>query len=78
MIKIMLISNMEKFLEKVQKCYGDVMLHLPDGSVCNLKTDHTAMQILTMLHSSNRELTLSLTDIRDYAIIMEYMMHAAA
>lgn len=78
MIKIMLISNMEKFLEKIQSCHGDVLLHLPDDTVCNLKNDHTALQILTMLHSTNRELDISLTDVRDYGIIMNYMMSAAA
>ena len=78
MIKIMLISNMEKFLEKIQSCHGDVLLHLPDDTVCNLKNDHTALQILTMLHSTNRELDISLTDVRDYGIIMDYMMSAAA
>ena len=78
MIKIMLISNMEKFLEKIQSCHGDVLLHLPDDTVCNLKHDHTALQILTMLHSTNKELDISLTDVRDYGIIMNYMMSAAA
>ena len=78
MIKIMLISNMEKFLEKVQNCYGDVLLHLPDDTVCNLKSDHTALQILRMMHTSNHELDISLTDVRDYATIMNFMMSAAA
>lgn len=78
MIKIMLISNMEKFLERVQECHGDVLLHLPDETVCNLKKDHTAMQILKMLHSSNHELDISLTDARDYGPIMNFMMCAAA
>lgn len=78
MIKIMLISNMEKFLEKVQKCYGDVLLHLPDGTVCNLKDDHTALQLLKLVHTSNRELDISLTDVRDYPTIMKFMMDAAA
>lgn len=77
MIKIMLISNMEKFLEKVQNCYGDVLLHLPDGSTCSLKDDNTAMQILKMMHSVNKELDISLTDVRDYATIVNYMMNAA-
>ena len=55
-----------------------MLLHLPDNTVCNLKNDHTALQILTMLHSTNKELDLSLTDVRDYGIIMDYMMSAAA
>lgn len=78
MIKIMMISDMEQFLNKVQSCHGDVMLHLPDGTQCNLKSDHIAIQLLKMLHSTNRELDLSLTDARDFPIIMQYMMWSAA
>ena len=77
MIKIMLISNMEKFLEKIQKCHGDVLLHLPDGTVCNLKEDHTALQMLRMMKLNGKGLNLSLTDVRDYPIMMNYMMNAA-
>jgi len=78
MIKIMLISNMDKFIEKVHKCHGDVMLNLSDGTECNLKTDNTACQMLKMYHSENEELDLRLTDARDYPIIMSFMMSAAA
>jgi len=78
MIKIMLISNMDKFIEKIESCQGDVMLNLPDGSECSLKTDNTARQMLRMLHSDNEELDLRLTDSRDFPIIMSYMMQAAA
>ena len=78
MIKIMKISNMDKFLENVRMCEGEVNLHLPDGTVCDLKTDHTAAQILTMLHSTDRELDISLTNPHDYAPIMRFMMCAAA
>ena len=78
MIKIMLISDMDKFIEKVEKCHGDVMLSLPDGSECNLKTDHTARQIVKMLHSENQELDLRLTDPRDCVSIMDFMMRPAA
>lgn len=78
MIKIMLIPNMEKFIERLESCQGDVMLNLPDGSECNLKTDRTAQQIVRMLHSENEALDLRLTDPRDYAPIMSFMMSAAA
>lgn len=78
MIKIMQISNMEKFIEKIQMCQGDVFLSLPDGTECNLKTDHTALQMIKMLHSANEELPLRLTDPRDFVIMMNFMMSAAA
>ena len=77
MLKIMLISDMEKFLEKVQSCQGDVLLHLPDDTVCNLKEDHTAIQMLKMMQLDGKGLNLSLTDVRDYPIMVNYMMNAA-
>lgn len=77
MLRIMLISDMEKFLEKVQSCHGDVLLHLPDDTVCNLKEDHTALQMLKMMQLGGKSLDLSLTDVRDYGIMMNYMMNAA-
>ena len=77
MFKIMLISDMEKFLEKVNSCHGDVLLHLPDGTVCNLKEDHTALQMLRMMKINGKGLNLTLTDVRDFPIMMNYMMSAA-
>lgn len=78
MIKIMQISNMEKFIEKIRMCQGDVFLSLPDGTECNLKTDHTALQMIKMLYSANEELPLRMTDSRDFIIMMNFMMQAAA
>ena len=78
MIKIMQISNMEKFIEKIRMCHGDVFLTLPDGTECNLKTDHTALQMIQMLHSANEELPLRLTAPRDFVVMMNFMMSAAA
>ena len=77
MLKIMLISDMEKFLEKVNNCHGDVLLHLPDDTVCNLKEDHTALQMLRMMKLNGKGLNLTLTDVRDFPIMMNYMMSAA-
>ena len=77
MFKIMLISDMEKFLEKVNSCHGDVLLHLPDDPVCNLKEDHTALQMLRMMKLNGKGLNLTLTDVRDFPIMMNYMMSAA-
>ena len=78
MIKIMLIPDMDKFIEKVENCSGDVMLSLPDGSECNLKTDRAALQVVKMLHSDNEELSLRLTDPADCVSIMNFMMQPAA
>ena len=78
MLKIMKISDMKKFLERIRECEGEVRLHLPDGSFCDLKSDHTAVQILTLLHSTDQELDISLSNPCDYVPIMRYMMCEAA
>jgi len=77
MLKLMLIPDMEKFLEKIQDCRGDVLVQLPDGSTCDLKKDHTALQMLKMLKNDQNELDISLTDPRDYPIFLRFMMCAA-
>jgi len=77
MLKVMLIPDAEKFFERIQSCRGDVLLHLPDESVCDLKKDHTAQQMIKMLKNSENELQISLTDARDYPIFFKYLMSAA-
>lgn len=77
MLKLMLIPDMEKFSDKIRNCYGEVLLHLPDGSTCDLKKDHTAMQMLKMLKNDTNELDISLTDPRDYPVFLNFMMRAA-
>jgi len=77
MLKVMLIPDMEKFLEKVRNCRGEVLLHLPDGSTCDLKRDNTAAQMLKMLKNNENSLDISLTDPRDYPVFINFMMHAA-
>lgn len=77
MLKVMLIPDVEKFHEKILNCRGNVLLHLPDGSVCDLKNDHTAIQMLKMLKNDANELAISLTDPRDYPVFLNYLMRAA-
>ena len=78
MLKIMKVSNMEKFLAQIGQCEGEVRLHLPDGSTCDLKNDHTAVQLLTLLHSTDHEMEISLSNPHDYLPLMNYMMCEAA
>ena len=78
MLKVMLIPDMEKFVEKVQNCQGEVLLHLPDDTTCNLKNDHTAMQMVRMLKNNGNALDISLTDPRDYPVFINYLMRACA
>ena len=77
MLKILMIPNTERFLEKVNSCNGDVVLHLPDESTCSLKDNHIATQMLRLMDVNKNGLTLSLTDPADVSIMLNYMVNAA-
>ena len=77
MIKLLLIPDADRFLEKVNSCNGDVVLHLPDDSTCSLKNDHVAAQMVRMMDISKDGLRLSLTDPADLPILFNYMVNAA-
>ena len=77
MLKILMIPNTESFLEKVNSCNGDVVLHLPDESTCSLKNNHIATQMLRLMDVNKNGLTLSLTDPADVSIMLNYMVNAA-
>ena len=72
-----MIPNTDKFLEKVNSCNGDVILHLPDESTCSLKDNHIATQMLRLMDVNKNGLTLSLTDPADVSIMLNYMVGAA-
>lgn len=77
MIKLLMLHDTDRFLDKVNSCSGDVVLHLPDHSTCSLKNDHVATQMLRMMDVNKNGLTLSLTDPADYPIILNFMISAA-
>ena len=77
MLKILLIPDADRFLEKVKTFSGDVILHLPDNSTCSLKSDHVAAQMIKMMDLSKDGLSLSLTDPKDFPIMLNYMVNAA-
>ena len=77
MLKILLVPDTDKFLEMVNRCSGDVVLHLPDKSTCSLKNDRVATQMLRMMDINKNGLTLSLTDPADMPIMLNYMVNAA-
>ena len=77
MLKILMIPNTDKFLEKVNSCNGDVVLHLPDESTCSLKNNHIAPQMLRLMDVNKNGLTLSFTDPADVSIMLNYMVNAA-
>lgn len=51
MYRFTYIPTMEKFTEAIEKCHGSVLLHLPDNTTCDLKSDSVATQMLKLLPS---------------------------
>ena len=77
MIQIKFISNMNRFFRTLERCKGDVILHLPDDSTCNLSHDKTARQLLDMADTRKKELSLSLTNAGDFPLFLSFMLEAA-
>lgn len=77
MIKIKAISNMNRFFRTLERCRGDVILHLPDETTCNLSHDKTACQLLDMGDAAQKELTISLTNAGDFPLFLNFMLEAA-
>lgn len=77
MFKILLIPNTEKFLSLVKQSCGDVLLHLPDGSQCSLKQNHTAQQMLRTMQPGRDGISISFSNPGDAPTFLRYMMEAA-
>lgn len=77
MFKIMLMPNTEKFLSLVGGSCGDVVLHLPDGTCCSLKRDHTAREMLRAMEPGQEGISISFSDPGDTPAFLRYMMEAA-
>lgn len=77
MVKIKRIPDMDRFLNLVQNCKGDALLQLPDDTVCNLKEDHIAIQMLKMLKTDDNEVDICFTNEQDFPLVLSYLMGAA-
>lgn len=76
-LTIYLIPDVERFLKLVQGCCGEVTLRLPDKTVCNLKENAAAQQILKLTAPKRDGLKLSFSDSNDTLTIMRYLAEAA-
>ena len=77
MFKIMMLPDSENFLNVVERSRGQVLLHLPDNTRCDLKRDHTARQLLRVMRPSPDGLCISLSDSRDVPALLDYMIGSA-
>ena len=73
MFQIMMLPDAENFLNVVERSRGQVLLHLPDHSRCDLKRDHTARQLLRLMSPRKEGLSISLSDARDVPVFLDYM-----
>lgn len=77
MFKIMMLPDAENFINVVEHSRGQVLLHLPDDSCCDLKRDNTARQMLRAMRPREEGLCISLSDARDVPAFLDYMIGSA-
>lgn len=77
MMTIFMMPDPEKFLKVVFQSRGQVLLHLPDGSRCDLKRSVVAGQLLRVMEPGREGLRISLTDQQDLPAFVRYMGEAA-
>jgi len=77
MFQIMMLPDADNFLKVVEGSYGQVLLHLPDDTRCDLKRDHTARQLLRAMRPREEGLCISLSDARDVPAFLDYMIGSA-
>ena len=78
-MKLRNITNVEKFLETVDQCKGDLYLTTPMGDRLNLKSQLTKMLAMTSVFDSAeiKEMDLEFTESEDVAIMLHFSMEAA-
>ncbi|MDE6604231.1 MAG: hypothetical protein K2K90_19185 [Lachnospiraceae bacterium] len=77
-VNIRTIKNTERFIRMVENSRGAVFLQLPDETLCDLKQNAAALQMLRMIHPGEFWLDLFLTDVQDSYNFMAYMVGAGA
>lgn len=77
MFKIMMLPDADNFLNVVEHSRGQVLLHLPDNTSCDLKRDNTARQLLRAMRPTEEGLCISLSDARDVPAFLDYMIGSA-
>ena len=75
-IKMYHVSNLEKFMELVSQCKGNVYVVSEDGDKLNLKSKLTQFVALSKQFASGyiESLSLETTDESDSALLLNYMI----
>lgn len=77
MLKIHMMPNAEKFLSLVKQSCGDVLLRLPDGSLCSLKQNRTARQMFRAMQPGQDGISVSFSNPDDIPVFLKYLIGAA-
>lgn len=77
-VNIRTIKNTEKFIQMIKNSHGQVFLQLPDETLCDLKQNAAALQMIRMINPGELWLDFFLTDDRDSYNFMAYMVGAGA
>lgn len=77
-VNIRKIKNTEKFIQLVKNSRGHVFLELPDETLCDLKQNKEALQMIRMINPGELWLDLFLTDSQDSYNFMAYLVGAGA
>lgn len=77
-VNIRRMKNTDKFIQMVKNSRGRVFLELPDETLCDLKQNTEALQMLRMINPGELWLDLFLTDAQDSYNFMAYMVGAGA
>jgi hypothetical protein len=76
MFTIQWIPDMRRFLSLVQECRGPVGLCLADGTVCDLKSDPVASQLLLFVQPPQTKLRLRVPDPCDRDRFLRYLLES--
>ena len=66
-----------RLAETIRNCRGNVLLTLEDGTVINLKEDHTALRLLLQTGIGKNGLTVRLSDQTDLVSFIWLSLQAA-
>lgn len=78
MINLNSLIITEKFYKILDQCKGSVLLPLPDGTVCDLRKDSTALQILKMADLSQKPVNIQISSSQDFSLFLTYMLEATS